>query len=453
MLVNFTFQNFRSYESLTNFTMVPGRVRTLKNNLLKLEDNKSLLKFAEIYGPNASGKSNLTIALKIAQEIITSAPEEAISWERVKDGSIFDADQLTRFEFDIQIHEKTYGYGFTLNTHSRHVETEWLYDLTLENKDQIIFSKIHGEKVKIDNKVLKLSKESLKRIEVYIDDYGVDRDSLFLSYISRNSSKIITTAGEMFFKDVYNWFNDTLEVISPFETPRNFFHSFMNINIKSILEKFLIANSTGIRRIDIDSASEDELSSIPKELTRIIYSDLLAEDKLGKSITGFFRGDTQLHFFSLDEEKELKVETVKFIHENEKKLSFKHESDGTKRLIELFSILASENPKVFVVDEIDRSMHPLLTQKFVKSFIEKNTMSQLIVTTHEGLLLDLNLLRRDQIWFVDKNHLGKSELFSLEQFKERFDKDINKAYFEGRYGAIPVFNSLSAHDFEIKEGE
>ncbi|MEM7534028.1 MAG: AAA family ATPase [Chloroflexota bacterium] len=125
---------------------------------------------------------------------------------------------------------------------------------------------------------------------------------------------------------------------------------------------------------------------------------------------------------------------------------FNDESDGTIRLIDLLSgfITSLEEERVFVVDELDRSLHPILTYNFVDFFL-KSTQgfpNQLIVTTHESGLLDLDLLRRDEIWFVEKNQQGATNLYALEEFMPRHDKDIRRGYLQGRYGAIPVVRKL-----------
>ena len=133
---------------------------------------------------------------------------------------------------------------------------------------------------------------------------------------------------------------------------------------------------------------------------------------------------------------------MKFKHKNGTLYSLAEESDGTVRLIELFSVLFHNDEKVFVIDEIDRSLHPLLTYNFIESFKKQKSINQLIVTTHEDYILNFNLLRRDEIWFVDKNFEGNSNIFSLEEFKERFDKNISTSYLNGRYGGIPNLSCL-----------
>ena len=106
--------------------------------------------------------------------------------------------------------------------------------------------------------------------------------------------------------------------------------------------------------------------------------------------------------------------------------------------MDLLEVLLSGKGKTYVIDELDRCLHPSLTYKFVDTFLQlaEKRAVQLIVTTHESRLLDFDLLRRDEIWFVNKRKSGESDIYSLEEYDTRFDQKIDKAYLEGRYGGF-----------------
>ena len=147
-----------------------------------------------------------------------------------------------------------------------------------------------------------------------------------------------------------------------------------------------------------------------------------------------------------NEKNELKVREIGLIHniEIDDIFELKDESDGTKRLFDLIPLIEhfSEDFTI-LIDEFDRSLHPKLARKFLELFYKiENSKSQLIVTTHESSLLDLDLVRRDEIWFTEKNKNGASKLFTLNQFKVRYDSKVEKAYLLGRYGAIPIFKTF-----------
>ena len=156
-------------------------------------------------------------------------------------------------------------------------------------------------------------------------------------------------------------------------------------------------------------------------------------------------------------------ERVVFYFENDKiiaaKLVFEHknnsgnsisfayaeESDGTKRLLDylpaFLSVILLKG--VYVIDEIERSIHPLLIKELLTKFsLDEKTKGQLIFTTHESNLLDQDILRQDEIWFAEKNKTGSTELYPLSDFKEHHTIDIRKGYLNGRYGAIPFLGNL-----------
>ena len=127
-------------------------------------------------------------------------------------------------------------------------------------------------------------------------------------------------------------------------------------------------------------------------------------------------------------------------------LELDDESDGTRRLLNLLPALhhLRTNSAVYFIDEIDRSMHPELVWKFLEFFLKscEGGQRQIIVTTHESNLLDLDLLRRDEIWFAEKNQSGATQLYSMTDFNVRKDLEISKHYLQGRFGAIPFLGNL-----------
>lgn len=113
-------------------------------------------------------------------------------------------------------------------------------------------------------------------------------------------------------------------------------------------------------------------------------------------------------------------------------------------------LLNKREDVLYVVDELERSLHPKLTKHFLQMFMElhKEKRMQLLFTTHESSIMDQSIFRRDEIWFIERNAENVSVIYSLDRFKERYDKVLSKAYLEGRYGAIPVFRT-----FEFREEE
>jgi hypothetical protein len=129
--------------------------------------------------------------------------------------------------------------------------------------------------------------------------------------------------------------------------------------------------------------------------------------------------------------------------------SLDEESSGTCRLLDLAPMLYEHDERVYVVDELDRKLHPMLTYAFVEEFIKKSS-GQLVLTTHNTYLMNLELLRRDEIWFVQKRADGSTDLYSLAELKVRPDLNIRKGYLTGRFGAIPYLGNL--HDIGLGVG-
>jgi AAA15 family ATPase/GTPase len=183
------------------------------------------------------------------------------------------------------------------------------------------------------------------------------------------------------------------------------------------------------------------LETMPEKMQQLIRD--LPE---GKAITIAIPYGPQLHV-EKEEGAKLRLRAMQSEHvTGEGKrviLPFSEESDGTQRLTHLLPALHSvvnDKHKVIVIDEIDRSLHPLLAKGFVRAFLQACApkQSQLIFTTHELAFMDLDLLRRDEIWFAAKKlPEGSTELYSLTDYKVRTDLKVDKAYLQGRFEAIP----------------
>ena len=208
---------------------------------------------------------------------------------------------------------------------------------------------------------------------------------------------------------------------------------------------FLRSVATGVDRLRVDTSQVEEnfLGGFGRGLAQAV-KDMSA----GETASFTVPDGTEL-IVEKSEGTKVRVRTIKSEHLNADgsrvSLPFSEESDGTQRLTHLLPALHAvcQKPGLFIIDEIDRSLHPLLAKGFVRKFLEAcaGHGSQLIFTTHETAFLDLELLRRDEIWFADKKRpAGTTELYSLAEFKIRTDLKIDKAYLEGRFEAIPPIN-------------
>lgn len=443
MLMRFNVKNFLSFNEMTEFTMFSGKQRLKKEHLIE-NPKVTLLKFTALYGANASGKSNLIKAIDCSKNIIIYGVEKAPQNSYYK-GNLKNKNIYTTFEYEFLLNNKCYAYGFNIYLNKKEIAGEWLYDISSSSNEKLIF-----ERNLVENSfkygIRFKNPENNTRFKIYSEDVKSDKNTLFLSELNRNKSNLYKKNEEFYiFKDIYYWFLNTLDInfasapITDFEYMMGNNKDY-NSKITSILDMF------GTSIVDfnlVDSNYQDIKKDIPKEVLEDIENKFISHKKLSSV---HLRGMKNFYNITMDNDNKLKIKTLAFKHENQDcNFYLNEESDGTRRLMDLIEILLNCENKIYIIDEIDRSLHPNLTYKFLEIFLEfaKDRNVQLIVTTHEDRILDLDILRRDEVWFVSKDKFGCTDLYSLEDFGDRFDKKIIKSYLEGRYGAIPEFKELT----------
>lgn len=451
MLINFRFENFLSFDNLSTFSMAPGKSRQHMDELLKLDtsNNPTLLKLSTIYGANASGKSSFVDAIGISKSlVIRGFHERLVISNCYNKNSNLNESRETKFEYEIVVENRVYCYGFSVLLSEKKFQSEWLYDITDDEKLLYIIDR-KNSLYETNKEFLNLDEQSNNRFSIYIEDSINDDTQLFLNSLNDGKKVIESKDNNTLFKKVFNWFNNTLEVIGPGDEARGSIASLTQEEkeFKEDLGKYLELNDTGV--VDIVPVSVDNLSNVPAKIQERILDKITTDIKKKmkeiedvKISVNTILNTSQNIYIIQNRDGQFEYFELKFKHKNGTLYSLSEESDGTVRLIELFSVLFHNDEKVFVIDEIDRSLHPLLTYNFIESFKKQKSNNQLIVTTHEDYILNLNLLRRDEIWFVDKNFDGNSKMFSLEEYKERFDKNIGASYLNGRYGGIPNLSCL-----------
>jgi hypothetical protein len=442
MLVKVLVDNFLSFESKTELTMLPSN-KTRKKTEHKIRvKNTPLLKYAVIYGANAAGKSNLVEAFRFIQYCVYKAiPAQATTmFCKTQEAN---SNKPSTFELQFTVNDKFYAYGFSLILKERKIVSEWMYELYQNGSAKTLFERELGKKPELGGNVTLENIDKLK-MQTYLDDFDENSNTLFLSFMNRGK-KYPSSTKLSFFKEIFNWINDSLDVCTP-NTFLTSFEYYYNEASLSIINDLIKTFDTGISEVSIAEISIDELK---KELPEAIFDDLMdklknkLEDEGVEKFKVSMRSNTSFFNIESQDNGELKVTTIKLKHGNSfYDFSYKEESDGTRRLFELLDILLnkSEN-KVYVIDEMERSLHPKLTSRFIKLFDQMHPKQkiQLIFTTHESSIMDQELFRRDEIWFVERDKNNNSNIYSLDKFKERYDKKLSKAYLEGRYGAIPVF--------------
>lgn len=455
MLIRFNVKNFLSFAEREDgrteeFSMLTGKVQKKKEHIY--DDGKiKLLKFAAIYGANASGKSNLVKAIDFMKEtIINGLPKgHTEKYCRVKSEN---KAKESYFEFEIKLGEKYYSYGFEIILNESKFISEWLVELKSDNKEKIIFNRdIQKGKYKF-GKFLEKEKELINKLRVYAEDIKDDSSVLFLSIMNKNKKNLYEDYKTIsILKETYFWVKDNLDVNYPDRPISNYSYIANAENVEEVC-KFISAFGTGIKNFKmVDVPVEKVINKLPKSIKDRLMSDLekrrveIKKEKDIEKIAFIMRSNKDFFILNIDNNQNLTCKTIHFSHEkSDIFFSLDEESDGTIRLLDLLEVLLSNKDKTYVIDELDRCLHPSLSYKFIKTFLQKAEKSniQLIVTTHESRLMDFDLLRRDEIWFINKKSSGESDIYSLEEYNERFDKKIDKAYLEGRYGGVPIFSTV-----------
>jgi len=438
MLIRFSVENFLSFKDEVELSMIPGKVRSHKHHVIS--DGKSrgikALKAAVLYGANASGKSNLIKAMDFARNLIVTGrrPRELILVRPFK----FDTDSQnkpSRFEFEFKSGTTFFNYGFVADAEK--IREEWLYEISPTSEKQIFERETTAEgKTAVQFGTIKYANADDREF-LRFTGRGTRQNQLFLTESIER--------GLHYFEAAYNWFNEILTIVFPQSRPLWLEANLVDKEFNQFFQEILNVFDTGISGIELVEISSDE--EIPKSVRTI--RDQFQERTDQDTIV---RGPDGRYLLSRNEGNKIKVSKFMTLHhvkgESQSALfEANEESDGTQRLFDLIPALIELHliERVVVIDELDRSLHPHLSHKILELFLNSTTghQSQLIVTTHESRLLDFDLLRRDEIWFLEKDSEGRSSLYSLEEFSIRDDMDIRKGYLLGRFGGIPIIKPLT----------
>ncbi len=428
MLINFTIENWLSFREETMFSMVAGRERQHGERLPRVKKYQMrLLPVSAIYGGNASGKTNFFKAMSFAKWFVTNGPQS--------DADIpFEFFRLApeckkkpvQFYFELLIDEVIYKYAFAIL--GQEVVEESLTRMTSSSEVEL-FSR-QGEKITFPQS---LAEKDATRFQIIFE--GTRTNQLYLT----NS----VSQRQIAFKTVYDWFQYTLRLVGPdnrfgfgaqLDKPDKLYKEVSNL---------LACLDTGISKLDeevISLEKESFLKELPPDILDKVTAStavVMEDSRDGDSITLLRRDGELIAHRLITFHKQQNGESIKF--------EMRDESDGSKRAISLLPVflsLAAEGAShVYFIDELDRSLHTLLARQLLEYYFSScspESRSQLVFTTHDLLLMDQELFRRDEMWVAERDKNGASSLYSLSEFEGvRYDKDIRKSYLLGRFGGIP----------------
>lgn len=428
-LQEFSFGNFKSFKDIHTLNMAAAKIKSKyskidRENLIlgKNVEKVSFLKSKAIYGANASGKSNVVTAFVTFFRIISNSVKDEKILNLVDPFRLSTETENEPSFFQIIFWDKNvrYRYGFELT--DEEVISEWLYGKPGE-RELCYFIRDGKEIVELD----KTNFSEAHKLKTLLSDDDADDNEIF-----RNNSLFLSTLASFGFAKLSK---QLIESMTSVYVISGLGHQGMHQyagnaledkNKKRYILDFLKKGDIGIEDIDtVEISTKDVPDNADKDLkTKVQNSD---KKKLLISTRKKFDANN------------------KFV-ENESFSFALHESEGTQKLFELspFIYQALKEEKTIIIDEFDARFHPLLTHKIVELFNSaQNKGAQLIFTTHDTNLLSSDLLRRDQIEFVEKDKYGASHLYNLVQFKGiRNNASFEKDYIQGKYGAIPFLGNF-----------
>ena len=408
MIIEFSIKNFCSFKEKTTFSMKASSDKIHNENILVI-GNERLLKTAAIYGANASGKTNLLKTISMVSNVIRFSNNYSIDSKLPIVPFMFDDNTIngpSEFEIKFIVDNIRYEYSFIADSSRIYEESLNYYP---NGRISNIFKRVKDKPYNFNSKDKNLA--LLKMIE-----NATPENKFFLSTATNFNYDKTRVA--------YDFIANKIGVIAdPNHLQGYSFEQYSKNegNLKNFALNFLKKADFTINDYDI---VKEKLNKEQKMLLPLEIKNLIPED---------------VPFYS--------AKTKHKHYDKEYKLNIEEESAGTQAIFTLIPILKDvfDNKKVLFFDELDRSLHPELLKLLVNMFhspkINKNG-AQLIFNTHDTNLLNLEIFRRDQIWFTEKcRDSGQTILYPLDDYKVRKDENIEKGYIMGVFGAIPFIET------------
>ena len=442
MLIRLEVSNILSFHRQAELHLVASRERIHADHVVppRKRYHPRLLRTGLVYGANASGKSNLVKAVRFAQRLVLQGtePDEQIPvipfrLDRGAEG------EPSSFEFEFLAGDEVYVYGMTF--HPARIEREWLLVRRAKEDRPLFLRESPGNgstEVEFGPFVRNVDEEERQFLRFVAQ--GTRPNQPFLTECQERNVK--------HFRDPIEWFQSSLHALSPDEP-----YGPVEIRLdrdrsfKDFFSEVLASAGTDISQIETQDEDLDTHARIPDHLKKF------AREHVRENAVAFTKDPEGRRFALRRRNGKLLTTRVTTSHDlpdgsGDVSFELNEESDGTQRLFDLIPILyelvTAETPKVALIDEIGRSLHPHLVRMLFEVHLDPSAMgqrTQLIATTHDTSLLDLDLFRRDEIWFVEKDRDQSSTLFSLHDFDPRYDKDVRKDYMLGRYGGVPFLGN------------
>ena len=446
MLIRFQVKNLYSFEEETEFNLLTNDSEHLPHHK-KHCNGVDFLRLSAIYGANASGKSNFVRAIGLLQNI-------------VKKGKIIDEVSDYKFKLSkealtkpislaIELLSNSKMYYYTLTFDQKKILNETLVETFKDKEDRIVFERsLTNERQEIPFIESEVKNEKERMFLELLSDKLLSKDELLLTFLTQKYPNEYADIN-----NVFEWFSDVLIVLNSNFKIRGIAHKFDKHDSRvKFVNTFIPTLSTGIQRIEVQKKEIQGDSDDMKHLKDNIKDDqeqlfTNTNPDTGEEIT-----------FVMEENDKIFAKRIFTEHLDKEGhkvfFPFGWESDGTKRLLEYTPLINGviNAEVVFVVDEIERSIHPMMIKELIRKISsDTSAQGQLIFTTHESCLLDQEILRTDEIWFTQKDKGGATHMYSLSDFNISNTANIEDGYLNGRYGGIPFLSNLKELNWHTDE--
>ena len=446
MLIRFQIKNLYSFEEETEFNLLTNDSEHLPHH--KRHSNEvDFLHLSAIYGANASGKSNFVKAIGLLQIMVGEGKiiDDVNNYKfRLSNEALTEPISLA-----IELLSNSKMYYYTLTFDQKKILNETLIETFKDFEDHIIFERTLNDKKQEVSFIRGEVKDEKERMFLdLLSDKLLSKDELLLTFLAQKYPNEYADID-----NVFEWFSDVLIVLNSNFKIRGIAHKFDTDNSTTkFANTFIPTLATGIQKIEVQKREIQWDSDEMKRLMDNIKKDPEQLFTTTHSETG------EEATFVIEDNNKVFVKRIFTEHldkdGNKVLFPFGWESDGTKRLLEYVPLVNSviNTEAVFVVDEIERSIHPMMIKELIRKISsDTSAQGQLIFTTHESCLLDQEILRTDEIWFAQKDKNGATHMYSLSDFNINNTANIEDGYLNGRYGGIPFLSNLKELNWHTDE--
>ena len=433
MIIELVLKNWLSFRDETVFSMVTqGEKRFLKRvPQIRSKPVLNINPVAVLYGGNASGKSNLLSFFGFLKTLVLNPIHEV--------GKAFPLRQYVLSKADVM---KPTVVDFTFLTTDDHIFT---LHLALA-KDKVLEESLSVEE-ESDMRILYERKENI----VSIMDDGLKNDEKAMAFkeIVRQNQLYLAIAGQEveLLNSAIRWFSRQLKLIDTDAVLAKGGHCYVEEMKREKIADLLEKLDTGIGELKLSEANE---ANLPLEIVEEIQNDLMTNAASVIEIRG-----RNIRFYATQQNGMMVLQKLVPCHRREdgvkQPFELGMEAQGTVRLLDILpAFLELEDPSVrpvYIIDELDRSWHYMLSKKLLGIYLRgctKDSRSQLLFSTHDLMLMDQNLFRRSEMFLTERSQEGVSSVFSLNMPGLRYDKDIRKMYLQGALGGIPCLRHYGA---------